>query len=129
MTNEDLLRTLAAGLEAAAATFRTAANKASADAQPDINAQGVALRSRTARASAVERARLMHPTLGKRQAQIIEELTAAEPEGTDTGQISRSLQYDQPNVYLTLAALRRHGLVEKDESQHPHRYRLAEGLR
>ena len=56
-------------------------------------------------------------------------LLKAEPDGTDTGFLSREVDYDQSNVYLTLATLVRHGLVEKNSLSKPHRYRLGRVLR
>ena len=44
------------------------------------------------------------------------------------GVVSRAIGYEQPNVYLTLAALARHGLVVKDETTAPHTYRLGPEL-
>lgn len=75
--------------------------------------------------TAVDLARAIHPTLGPRQAQLVELLGEAGPSGSDTGTLSRSLEYDQPNVYLTLAKLAKLGIVEKDESTKPHTYRLS----
>lgn len=75
-------------------------------------------------AGAVARARALHPQLGERQAQILEILAAAGAEGTGTGPISHQIDYDQPNVYLTLQSLVRLRFVEKDDTSDPHRYRL-----
>jgi len=77
----------------------------------------------------VARARALHPSLGPRQAQVVREVEEAGSEGAAAGMISRTLDYDQPNVYLTLQGLCNSGLVEKDESVRPHRYRLGPKLR
>src|SRR5437773_7546692 len=69
-----------------------------------------------ASAGAVARARVIHPLLGPRQAEVIEQLEQAGRAGTNTGVISRAIKYDQPNVYLTLRGLTTLGFVEKDES-------------
>ena len=53
----------------------------------------------------VERARAIHPQLGERQAQVLEVLAQAGEDGTSTGFIARKIDYDQPNVYITLRAL------------------------
>jgi hypothetical protein len=73
---------------------------------------------------AVARARVIHPLLGPRQAEVVEQLERAGRGGTNTGVISRAIDYEQPNVYLTLRGLITLGFVEKDESATPHRYRL-----
>jgi hypothetical protein len=78
--------------------------------------------------SALERARVMHPQLGSRQEEVIVLLEEADDRGLDTGVMSRSMGYDQPNVYLTLQSLMRHGFVERDVSVSPHTYRLTEEL-
>ncbi len=70
----------------------------------------------------------MHPHLGKRQAEVIEVLEGARRAGTNTGSISRTIGYDQPNVYLTLRGLATLAFVEKDERTSPDTYRLTELL-
>lgn len=75
--------------------------------------------------SAAERARELHHSLGDRQVQVLTQLDQAGKDGTTTGHISRKIDYGQPNVYLTLRRLQALGLVQKDESAHPHIYRLA----
>lgn len=79
--------------------------------------------------SALERVRSMHPQLGSRQEEIVALLEEAGEHGLDTGVMSRSMDYDQPNVYLTLQSLMRHGFVERDTSVSPHMYRLTDNLR
>ncbi|NUT94454.1 MAG: hypothetical protein HOY78_20790 [Saccharothrix sp.] len=110
-----LLNALADALNAASATLRqhaAALNRAEATAEEG----GL---------SAVERARIVNPLLGPRQAEVISWLEQAHPDGTDTGDLSRRMDYDQPNVYLTLKGLTEQGLVEKDTTTRPHRYRLS----
>lgn len=75
--------------------------------------------------SAVERARVMNPQLGPRQAEVIELLENLYPDGTDTGYLYRTMDYDQPNVYLTVNGLVKWGIAEKDITTRPHRYRLS----
>jgi DNA-binding IclR family transcriptional regulator len=67
--------------------------------------------------------------LGSDLAEIIELLDKAGPFGSNTGFLSRSMGYDQPNVYLTLRGLIGLGFVEKDESGRPHSYRLSKVLK
>jgi hypothetical protein len=123
MDNAQFASALADALEAAAASLRTAVrtHESGLGSTAELREPGPT--------TAVERARRAHPQLGERQAEIIQLLEAAEPDGTDTGSISRTLAYDQPNVYLTLAALMRQQLAEKDPSTHPHRYRLGARIR
>lgn len=124
MDNAQFASALADALEAAATSLRASALIHGSDlsSTPPPSVESVDT-------SAVERARSAHPQLGERQAEIIDLLEAAEPTGTDTGSISRALDYDQPNVYLTLAALIRHQLAEKDATTHPHCYRLGKLVR
>jgi hypothetical protein len=79
--------------------------------------------------SAVERARALHPQLGPRQAEVIHELAKAGAKGTGTGPIVKAIDYDQPDVYLTLKGLQALGFAEKDTSSKPHTYRLGQRLR
>src|SRR5262249_22113759 len=108
-----LLAAIAEAHEAAAATLRhrvAALSPAPADGHP---------------LTAVQRARIMNPQLGPRQAEIIEILEDKYPEGTDTGYLWRTTGQDQPNVYLTVNGLRQQGIVEKDATTRPHQYRLS----
>jgi hypothetical protein len=117
-----ILTALADAHEAAARTLRRHA------ALLD-NGQANELTSAEAAAgSALERARAMHPQLGSRQEEIVVLLDEAGEHGLDTGVMSRAMEYDQPNVYLTLQSLMRHGFVERDASVSPHIYRLTGGL-
>lgn len=107
-----LLNAFADAFSAASATFRQHAIALSPQAS-----SGQPL-------SAVERARIMNPQLGPRQAEIIELLAPMYPKGTDTGYLHREMGYDQPNVYLTLQGLIKQGIVEKNVATRPHTYRL-----
>jgi N-methylhydantoinase B/oxoprolinase/acetone carboxylase alpha subunit len=118
VSEEAIVSALADALEAAAASLRRRA----ALLPPDM-------RSGPQAGSAEERARMIHPMLGPRQAEVIRELEEYEPKGTSTGAIARGLGYDQANTHLTLQALMERGLVERDTSVHPHNYRLAPPLR
>lgn len=80
-------------------------------------------------ATPVDKARALHEQLGHRQAQVLQVLADAEDTGTNTGAISRTIGYDQPNVYITLRVLAGLGFVEKDETTDPHTYRLTQLLR
>lgn len=77
------------------------------------------------REGAVARARAVHERLGRRQAEILEVLEEAGSAGTNTGVISKKIDQDQANVYLTLRGLVRLGFVKKDETTDPHTYYLA----
>ena len=76
----------------------------------------------------IARARLVHPSLGERQAQILRLVAKAHPGGITTGEIWRPINYDQTNVYLTLEALGRQNLVRRDVNVRPHRYYLGPEL-
>jgi DNA-binding IclR family transcriptional regulator len=71
---------------------------------------------------------MLHPLLGKRQAEVIGLLAKEHPEATNTGKLSRAMEYDQPNVYLTLQGLIQANLVVKDATQRPHQYGLSPNL-
>jgi hypothetical protein len=107
---------MAEALEAAAAVFRR--HSALADADSSTVGAG----------NVVSRARAVHPLLGPRQAEILGLLEEAGRKGTNTGVLSRAMEYDQPNVYLTLRGLIGLGFVEKDETTSPHTYRLTDVL-
>lgn len=79
--------------------------------------------------SALERALALHPMMGRRQRELIPLVEREGKRGADTGVLSRTMGYDQPNVYLTLQNLIRRGFIEKDTSQHPHRYFIGPALR
>ncbi len=67
--------------------------------------------------------------MGTRQEEILRLIALAHPTGVGTGYLSKTMNYDQPNVYLTLKAMIRQGLIVKDETSHPHRYGLSDDLR
>lgn len=112
MSESALLYALAEAFDAASGVLR-------------LRAALVEPRDRVSTMGSVDRARAVHPQLGPRQAEVIELLEQHGPNGTNTGVLSRSMNYDQPNVYLTLRSLVGLGFVEKDESVIPHNYRLA----
>jgi hypothetical protein len=114
--SDSMLDAMAEALEAAAAVLRR--YSALADVESHARTAG----------GVVSRARAVHPLLGPRQAEILGLLEEAGREGTNTGVLSRAMEYDQPNVYLTLRGLIGLGFVEKDETTSPHTYRLTDVL-
>ena len=114
--SDSMLDAMAEALEAGAAVLRR--HSALADVESPARAAG----------GVVSRARAVHPLLGPRQAEILGLLEEAGREGTNTGVLSRAMEYDQPNVYLTLRGLIGLGFVEKDETTSPHTYRLTDLL-
>jgi DNA-binding MarR family transcriptional regulator len=119
VTESSLLETLADAAEAFAATLRQHANPISPQqAVPTGNTPE----------DVVARARIIHPLLGKRQAEIIGLLAQEHPNTTNTGKLSRAMNYDQPNVYLTLQGLIQANLAVKDATKHPHQYGLSPNL-
>jgi hypothetical protein len=76
----------------------------------------------------IARARVVHPSLGERQEQILRLVANAHPAGITTGEIWRPINYDQTNVYLTLQALGRQKLVRRDVNVRPYRYYLGPKL-
>lgn len=121
--NTAILTALADAHEAAARTLRRHSALLGDDEAREVTSDAAQSDS------ALERVRSMHPQLGSRQEEIVVLLEEAGERGLDTGVMSRSMDYDQPNVYLTLQSLMRHGFVERDTSVSPHIYRLTEGLR
>jgi predicted transcriptional regulator len=89
-------------------------------------------RSAAAKATVEERvlakARELHPTIGTRQEEIIRLIASQYPEGVGTGYLTKTMNYEQPNVYLTLQALMRQGLVNRDDKSKPHKYFLGRKL-
>jgi hypothetical protein len=114
--SDPMLDAMAEALEAAAAVLRRRSALADVES-PTVAAAGV-----------VSRARAVHPLLGPRQAEILGLLEESGRGGTNTGVLSRAMEYDQPNVYLTLRGLIGLGFVEKDETTSPHTYRLTDVL-
>lgn len=117
MSDSEVLLALADALDAASRLLR---ERATAPTQPAPEPRAT---------GAVERARSIHPSLGPRQAQILEVLEQYGNAGTNTGVISRAIHYSQPNVHLTLMGLMDAGLAVRDASVRPHVYWLAERLR
>jgi Protein of unknown function (DUF2637) len=75
-----------------------------------------------------ERARRIHLMLGQVQERMLPLLHAAGATGMTTGDIARALGYDQANAGLTLKAMARQGLVVRDTSDYPNRWRLVPEL-
>jgi hypothetical protein len=75
-----------------------------------------------------ERARRIHRMLGERQEQMLPLLAAAGEHGATSGDIARALEYDHANATITLNAMVRAGLLLKDESAVPYRFRLVPEL-
>jgi hypothetical protein len=76
----------------------------------------------------VERARQIHRMLGERQEQMLPLLAAAGEHGKTSGDIARELGYDHANAMITLNAMVKAGLLLKDESAPPYRFRLVPEL-
>jgi hypothetical protein len=75
-------------------------------------------------------ARSIHNAIGSRQVEALRHIAEAHPDGITTGPVAKKMNYDQPNLYLTLQALMRpqFGLVRKDDAVSPHRYYLTDKL-
>src|SRR5258708_11193457 len=58
---------------------------------------------------------------GPRQKAVAEVLLAATVEGWKTREIARMVNMDQPNAYLTLQTLHKHGAAQLVPLSHPHR--------
>lgn len=114
-----ILESIADALEAASASIR---RNLALDATRTLTAQPAF------GAGAVDRARGVHASLGPRQAQILEALEEAGLPGASVGSLANTLEYDEPNTYLTLQALVKLGFVEKDHYVSPHIYRLSAQL-
>ena len=126
MLDDEAVRTIVSALEEASDSLRKVSRVLASTLEE--RAPGRVQRTHQT-SSAVARAKEIHPELGPRQAEIIEQLEIAGVDGTTTGVIFRNIGYAQPNVYLTLRGLITLGLVEKDALASPHRYRLASALR
>ena len=120
MSDREILQAIADALDAATSVLRQHIALMEPPAASDAT---------SATRSAVERARAMHPQLGPRQAEVIEELAKAGINGTGTGAIASAIDYNQTDVYLTLKSLLVLGFAEKDASKTPHIYQLGEQLR
>jgi hypothetical protein len=113
----ELLEAMADALEAAATVLRRHA----ATSHPGV--------PETQRAGTLaERARQIHRLLGERQEQMLPLLAAAGEHGATSGDIARALEYDHANAMITLNAMVKAGLLLKDESAAPYRFRLVPEL-
>lgn len=111
------LEAIAEALEAAAAVLRRHAAAGQADAPEAQHARTL-----------TERARQIHPKLGERQEQMLPLLATAGEQGASSGDIARALNYDPPNAATTLNQMVRAGLLLKDQSAPPYRFRLVPEL-
>jgi DNA-binding IclR family transcriptional regulator len=66
--------------------------------------------------------------LGERQEQMLPLLAEAGQHGATSGDIARALDYDPTNAAITLNAMVRAGVLLKDESAVPYRFRLVPEL-
>jgi hypothetical protein len=113
----EMLEAMAEAFEAAAAVLRRRA----AAGYPDVSEAQQA-------GTLAERARRIHRMLGERQEQMLPLLAAAGEHGETSGNIARELQYDHANAMITLNAMVKAGLLLKDESTPPYRFRLVPEL-
>jgi hypothetical protein len=120
MTNEQALLTIADALEAAAKIARRAV--AAADGAERAEATGEVERM-------LDRARKVHPLLGPRQVQGLEQLQRAWPDGLSTREVREQLNYDDVGAHQMLMALVKYKLAERDETSTPIKYRLGPALR
>ncbi len=102
-------------------TFAASVTEAPRPSEPDVDVPPPTL-------DVVARARLHHPSLGPRQEEILRLVADAGSEGVATGQLARAMDYDQPNIHLTLQALIRHQLVRRETGSRPYRYFLSSTL-
>jgi alkylated DNA nucleotide flippase Atl1 len=63
--------------------------------------------------------------LGKRQRQVLELTGLTEESGLKTAEIADAIQYDVPNTWMTVNALKNTGLLELIPGSKPQRWRLA----
>lgn len=117
-----LFEDLADATEAMAKTLRQIAAEIDGDEVPAASEAAPA-------GSALERALQLHPMMGARQRELIPLVEREGKRGADTGVLSRTMGYDQPNVYLTLQGLIRRNFIVKDTSSHPHRYFIGPALK
>ena len=113
----EMLEAMAEALEAAAAVLRRHA----VDRGPGVSEAQHA-------STLAERARRIHRTLGERQEQMLPLLAEAGERGATSGDIARALEYDHANATITLNAMVKAGLLLKDESAVPYRFRLVPEL-
>ncbi len=113
----EMLEAMADAFEAAAAVLRRRAAARDPGVPEDQHAGTLA-----------GRARQIHRMLGERQEQMLPLLAAAGEHGATSGDIARALEYDHANATITLNAMVKAGLLLKDESAVPYRFRLVPGL-
>ena len=113
----EMLEAMADAFEAAAAVLRRRATARDPGVLEDQHAGTLA-----------ERARQIHRMLGERQEQMLPLLAAAGEHGATSGDIARALEYDHANATITLNAMVKAGLLLKDESAVPYRFKLVPGL-
>jgi len=113
----EMLEAMADALEAAAAVLRRRVAAGRPPASGTSHAETL-----------TERARQIHRTLGERQEQMLPLLAAAGVHGVTAGDIARALEYDPANATITLNAMVKAGLLRKDDSAVPYRFRLAPEL-
>jgi hypothetical protein len=112
-----MLEAMADALEAAAAVLR----RRPAGCHPVVSEARPA-------GTLAERARRIHRMLGERQEQMLPLLAGAGERGATSGDIARALEYDHANATITLNAMVKAGLLLKDESAVPYRFRLVPEL-
>ena len=78
----------------------------------------------------VAAARRLHDSIGPRQVEALRLIAGEHPNGVGTGALVKAMNYDQPNVYLTLQSLveRNYKFVRKDAAVSPHRYFITDYL-
>ena len=113
----EMLEAMADALEAAATVLRRRAAAWHPGASEVQNAGTLA-----------ERARKIHRMLGERQEQMLPLLAAAGEDGATSGDIARALKHDHANATVTLNMMVKAGLLLKDESKVPYRFRLVPEL-
>jgi hypothetical protein len=113
----EMLEAMADALDAAAAVLRRRA----AGWRTGVSAAQPA-------GTLAERARRIHRMLGERQEQMLPLLAAAGERGATSGDIARALEYDPANATITLNAMVKAGLLRKDESAVPYRFRMVPEL-
>ena len=121
----EMLEAMADALEAAATVLRRRAAAWHLDASEVLQHAGTEARHA---GTLAERARQIHRMLGERQEQMLPLLAAAGDHGATSGDIARALEYDHANATITLNAMVKAGLLLKDESAVPYRFRLVPEL-
>jgi DNA-binding IclR family transcriptional regulator len=67
-------------------------------------------------------------SLGSRQRQVLVVLEEAGEAGTSMGAIARRDGVENSTVHIALTALKQYGIVEKDTSTSPYKYRVSRRL-